>query len=364
MRRALRKSGSLTAVSMAALLAGNPAFAVDGSNMLLNVGPGDLISNDINALNVSQYASEGQTVLNMATGADAANVDQNGVNILNMVDVQGTSVASVIQMGDAVQTAANTLSGGEVINASQTASNYANIVQAADVGQVEQVFVEGSRQIAENIVNYAGDVDGLTQTATNMLNVVEVEGVAQVVDQRFFQGVDNTATQVARNELWPSDVPGDVRNVSQSVINVANTVTATEVGMIDRSALGDQLAENIIKFGDTLDNVTQFAMNAANVATVESFGTINQAAEGNQQIRNEIVSTNPNQAGNVANLTQYGINIANVTYLTAGENGAGTQIDQSNNLTQTVVNKINTKGDQVNVIQDSHNIANEVRVQD
>jgi hypothetical protein len=342
MHGALRKSGKVTAVSIAALLAGNPAFASQTSSVFDN--PGQLLNaelengpqpNAINALNIDQVATAGQTILNL-TDAATASVDQSGVNMLNVVDLADTTLNVVRQTVRASQRITNELTAERVLNSSQEARNVANLVRAAEVGTVDQVFERGSEQIAENLVTARAGVDNLTQTASNLLNVVEVTGVAEVIGQSFPSGTK----QVARNVIDGGETPGAVRNVVQDAVNIVNFIKATDVGTIEREAAGDQRAENRITTNANFESISQSALNVVNYAQVDNVGILDQSATGTQTTINR-VDISGGATGSLQEIQQVFLNSANMVDATGS---IGTIVNQTNAVSTTIVNQINNVG--------------------
>jgi hypothetical protein len=333
----LRKSGKVTAVSIAALLAGNPAFAsqtpsaFDNPSQLLNaeLENGSQL-NAINALNIEQVATTGQTVLNL-TSAGTASVDQSGINTLNMVDLANTTLNVVTQTVDASQRITNDITAARVINSNQEARNVANLVRAAKVGTIVQDFESGSEQIAKNLVNVSDGVDGLTQTASNLLNVVEVTGVVEIIGQSFEGGTK----QVARNEISGGETPGAVRNVAQDAVNIVNFIKATDVGTIKRLAAGDQLAKNHITTNGNFERISQSALNVVNYAQVDNVGSLEQHATGSQKTYN-IVDISGGASSSLNEIQQVFLNSANMVTGTVG-----TIVDQTNSVHTEIKNEIN-----------------------
>jgi hypothetical protein len=346
MHSALRKSGQATAVSIAALLAGNPAFASEAPSALYT--PSQLLNFEngpppdaINALNIDQVATTGQTVLNLAHAATAS-VDQSGVNMLNVVDLADATLNVVTQTVRASQGITNELTAERVVNSSQEARNVANSVRAAEVGTVDQVFERGSEQIAENLVNVRAGVDNLTQTASNLLNVVEVTGVAEVIGQSFPSGTE----QVARNVIAPpngvdgGEMPGAVRNVVQDAVNIVNFIKAADVGTIRREAAGDQLAENLITTNANFESISQSALNVVNYAQVDNVGILDQSATGIQTTINR-VDISGGATGSLQEIQQVFLNSANMVDATGS---IGTIVNQTNAVATRIVNEINDVG--------------------
>lgn len=181
---------------------------------------------------------------------------------------------NMLQVFNGIQAALNKIEGGEDVNdVTQTALNAANLINLPDeeLDVVAQSAV--GAQLAANYVNFTEDLSDVTQSATNVLNSLTVLGMpGGSITQT------TTAGQAALNAVegigsygWKHGKGGygsdDIDGVTQTALNAANLVSLGGVGddlNIVQTFTTGQLAANYVGALDNVKNVTQSATNVAN----------------------------------------------------------------------------------------------------